>query len=332
MQLKRKTAFVGDSGHIGRVYGRGRLERVAELTDLVPGVIRAADLALGTDVLEDVEVIFSTWGMPMITSERLEQLPNLKVVFYAAGSVQHFARPLLNRGITVVSAWQANAVPVAEFALAQVLLSMKRYWQNARECVSPLGWREASSGPGAFGETVAILGSGAVGRALINLLKRFDLDIVVFDPFLADEQAVEMGVARVSLAEAFARGFVVSNHLADKPETVKMIGLDHFTRMRDGATFINTGRGATVDEAALAAVFRDRPSLTALLDVTYPEPPEAGSPLYELPNVHLSSHIAGAVGDEVIRMADFCIEQFVAWDAGNVPKGSVSLDMLETMA
>lgn len=69
--------------------------------------------------------------------------------------------------------------------------------------------------------------------------------------------------------------------------------------MRQGATFINTGRGAQVDEAGLIEVFKRRPDLTALLDITCPEPPEDGSELYTLPNIHLSSHIAGSKNDEV---------------------------------
>ena len=83
-----------------------------------------------------------------------------------------------------------------------------------------------------------------------------------------------------------------------------MLNAALFRSMRPGATFINTGRGAQVNESDMAAVFGARPDLTALLDVTWPEPPEAGSPLYTLPNVHLSSHIAGSLGNEVVRMAD----------------------------
>jgi phosphoglycerate dehydrogenase-like enzyme len=258
-------------------------------------------------------------------------MPRLRAVFYAAGTVQPFARPLLERGVTVVSAWHANAAPVAEFTLAQILLATKGYWRNAGRSRERRGWGH-ESGPGNFGETIALLGMGAVGRAVVQLLKPFQLKVIVFDPFLSDADAARLGVERVGLEEAFARGIVVSNHLADKPETKKLLGEPLFRAMRPGATFINTGRGATVDEAALIRVFGDEPSLTALLDVTDPEPPVEGSPLFDLRNVHLTSHIAGAVGDEVVRMADLCIEEFEAWIAGKPLRYAVTLPMLDRMA
>jgi phosphoglycerate dehydrogenase-like enzyme len=90
----------------------------------------------------------------------------------------------------------------------------------------------------------------------------------------------------------------------------------HFLSMRQGATFINTGRGAQVNEAGLLAALQARPDLTALLDVQHPEPPEAGSPLYTQPNIHLTSHIAGSLNDEVLRMPDYMIEDFKRWQAG----------------
>jgi phosphoglycerate dehydrogenase-like enzyme len=111
-----------------------------------------------------------------------------------------------------------------------------------------------------------------------------------------------------------------------------MLGEPLFRAMRSGATFINTGRGATVDEKALIRVFGANPSLTALLDVTYPEPPVESSPLFDLPNVFLTSHIAGAAGDEVVRMADLCIEEFEAWTEGKPLRYAVTPDMLDRMA
>ncbi len=135
-----------------------------------------------------------------------------------------------------------------------------------------------------------------------------------------------------TLEEAFQRGLVVSNHLANVPETRGLLTGKLFSKMREGATFINTGRGATVVEADLIEVFRERADLTALLDVTDPEPPEPGSPLYDMPNVHLTSHIAGSIGDEVVRMADYAIEEFLAWEQGHPLRYAVTREMLPTMA
>ncbi len=328
-----KAALFGEPNQISRVYARGRKERVAALTDLYPHSVSRSSFAEHAPQLGDLEVIFSTWGMPALSESDLLRLPSLKAVFYAAGSVQGFARPLIERGITVVSAWQANGVPVAEFTLAQILLANKGYFRNTAACRSYEGRTgRPFTGPGNFGETVALLGAGAIGRKVIALLRPFSLNLVVFDPFLSEDEAQLLGARKVTLEEAFTDGFVVSNHLANNPQTVKLLQGDLFARMRPNATFINTGRGATVDEAGMITVLRERPDLTALLDVTYPEPPAPDSPLYTLPNVHLSSHIAGSIGDEVLRMADYCIEEFQAWQKGEPLQYAVRLDMLETMA
>lgn len=334
MSTRRKAAFFNvNPAMIDRVWGLGRRERIAELTDMYPHLVGRADFDAHATALADIECIFSTWGMWAPDEAQLDRLPQLKAVFYAAGSVQAFARPFLARGITVMSAWHANAAPVAEYALAQILLANKGYWPNMRASATHEG-RAAGpfSGRGNFGATVAVLGAGAVGSRLIALLRPFALNIIVFDPFLPDERAAEWGVEKVSLADAFARADVVTNHLANLPQTVGMLQGEHFAAMPDHATFINTGRGATVNEPDLIAELSRRPTLTALLDVTAPEPPTPDSPLYALDNVYLTSHIAGSLGDEVVRQADFAIAEFERYDRGEPLKYAVTLKMLETMA
>ncbi len=321
------AAFIGDSGRINAVYAQGRRQQVEQLTDCAPGIFTAADIS----ALSETEVLFSTWGMPKFTDEQLDQLPNLRAVFYAAGSVQGFARPLLQRDILVVSAWAANAVPVAEWTLAQILLANKGYFRNQRDFAASRAGRHFR-GRGNFGAPVSLLGAGQIGRLVIELLQPFDLEILVFDPFLPDDKAAQMGVEKVELAEAFARGAVVSNHLANLPATVGMLTGAHFAAMPLDATFINTGRGATVIQTEMIEVLRARPDLSALLDVTQPEPTPPDSPLWELPNVYLTTHIAGSIGDEVVRMADYAIEEFVRWQRKEPLRYAVSLEMLELMA
>jgi len=261
-------------------------------------------------------------------------LPNLKAVFHAAGTVRYFAQPLMQRGIQVFSAWQANAIPVAEFTAAQIVLSGKGYFRNTAEYRLGMDEGVPFRGPGNFGETVALLGAGQIGRKVVELLRSFQLEVIVFDPFLSEEAARELGVEKVSLGDAFRRGLVVSNHLANVPATVRMIKRGHFESMRSNATFINTGRGATVDQEAVAHVFRERPDLTALLDVLAwgDEDRASRELLFELPNVRLSSHIAGSQGNEVVRMADYMIEEFQRWEQGLPLRFLITAGLLERMA
>jgi phosphoglycerate dehydrogenase-like enzyme len=256
-------------------------------------------------------------------------------LFYGAGSVQQFARPFLACGVKVFSAWAANAVPVAEMTVAQIVLAGKGYFLTNR-LYKEEGRRAAVSAfnkcNGNYGETVGIIGAGMIGRLVIKMLKQYKLKVIVFDPFLPDETAAELGVEKCSLSELFERAFVISNHLANNAQTVGMLGYGLFSKMRENAVFINTGRGAQVVEDDLVRALCERPDLTALLDVTYPEPPCEGHPFYTLPNCILTPHIAGSAGDEVARMGEYMLEECRAYLEGEGCRYEVSMKMLETMA
>jgi len=328
----KRAVFCGGKSLLDKIYAKGRREKIAALASLYPHVVDLENFDEHADYMREVEVIFSTWGFPRFTAAHLDRMPNLKALFYAAGTVQSFAAPYIERNITVVSAWRANAVPVSEFVLSQILLSTKGYFRKIRKPGWAEGAKDEIEAPGNFGETVAILGAGAIGTRVIELLRDYELRVVVYDPFLNAERAADLGVERVSLEGAFERGAVVSNHLANLAETRGLLAGRLFARMRHGATFINTGRGATVDEPAMIAVLEERQDLTALLDVTEPEPPLPDSPLRRMPNVFLSGHIAGSMQDELVRMADYCIEDFSAMIQHRPLRHAVSAAMLKTMA
>ena len=310
---KLKAVFVcAKKETVDYVYSEAQRKQIAEVTDLMPEIVNAGNF--DSMDLKDVEVIFSTWGMMNFTGEQLDRMPNLKAVFYGAGATDYFARPLLARGIKVISAWKANAIPVAEFVLAQIILSMKNYFSN--------NWNNKFAGPGCYGETVALIGAGAISSKLQEMLKVLNLNVLVI-PSRPERRTV-------SLEEAFRTAYVVSNHLPNREDNQKVLTREMFASMRQGATFINTGRGAQVDEAGLIEVLKARPDLTALLDVTFPEPPEAGSELYTLPNVRLTTHIAGSLNDEVHRMADYVIGDYLHFAAGEPLKHEVTEEMLMT--
>ncbi len=318
------------------VYDAQTVTALQALTGVEKKIYTKADIEENPALFADVEIIFSTWGMPKFTEEEIAAyLPSLKCVFYGAGTVQSFARPFLARGVKVFSAWAANAVPVAQMTVAQILLANKGYYLTSRLCRTE-GYESAKSAfakcRGNYGETVGIIGAGMIGKLVIEMLKAYRLNVIVFDPFLPDEKARELGVEKCDLPELFARAFVVSNHLANNEQTKGMLHYDLFSQMRDNAVFINTGRGAQVVEADLVRALTERPDLTALLDVTDPEPPEAGHPFYTLPNCLLTPHIAGSAGDEVARMGVYMLEECRTYLAGEPTRFEVSEKMLETMA
>lgn len=315
------------------VWGGALLSRAVEEFGADPVLHTRAEL--GVTDFSDVEFIFSTWGMPSLTGEEIDRFfPSLRAVFYAAGTVQSFARPFLERRVRVFSAWRANAVPVIEYSVSQILLANKGFFALSRltQTDRAAAKKLFSAYPGNFGAKVGILGDGAIGSGVIAELLRHRLEIYVFSITMSEARAAELGVHLASLETIFAECDVISNHLANNAQTVGMLNRPLLLSMKPYATFINTGRGAQVDEAALCDKLTADPTVTAVLDVTFPEPPEAGSRLLELPNVFLTPHIAGSSGDEVRRMAEYMLEEAGRFTSGAPVRYEVTPEMLETMA
>lgn len=322
--------------HVNTVYAPAVTERLKALTDCDSVRYSKADVLADPERFADTEYIFSTWGMPSFTKDEIKAyLPSLKCVFYAAGSVQGFARPFLHCGVKVFSAWAANAVPVAEYTVAQIILAGKDFF-----CQSRLLGQEARAAAlarhgshfGNYRKKVGLIGCGMIGSLVAERLKSYDLDVMAHDPFMSHDKAERLGVTPCSLDELFATCSVVSNHLANNPQTQRMLTYKHFSAMLPYATFINTGRGAQVVEDDLVKALTERPDLTAVLDVTHPEPSPTGHPFYSLPNCFLTPHIAGSLGGEVVRMAEYMLDEYEKVTAGQAYQYEVTLKMLETMA
>ena len=286
---------------------------------------------------KNTDYIFSTWGMPIFSEDEIRTcLPNLKAVFYAAGTVRYFAEPFLRCGIPVHSAWAANAIPVAEYAAAQILLGNKGFYRTStlmkeQKLEDSHALRDAM--PGNFRTKIGLIGVGMIGSMVAEKLHAIsDLEILAFDPFMSEEKAKRLNVTSVSLETLFSSCQTISNHLANNPQTQGILNYDLFSLMPQNAVFLNTGRGAQVVEEDLVRYLKENPNATAVLDVTYPEPPLSDSPFYTLPNVVLTPHIAGSNGNEVGRMATYMLEEFRRTRDGEPTRYSVSLEMLKTMA
>lgn len=330
--------FLNDhTGNIAHVYADRVLSDLRACVELDETVYTSSDLRSAPERFQDTEIIFSTWGMPSLTEEEIRSfLPRLRAVFYAAGSVQGFAKPFLACGVKVFSAWAANGVPVAEYTVAQIVLANKGFYQTASLMKS--GHARRARGvlsecyPGNYGVRVGLIGCGMIGSMVAEMLKSYEVEVAVFDPFLSCEKAERLGVRMLPLDELFATCQVVSNHLANNAQTRGMLGYTHFSAMLPYATFLNTGRGAQVVEDDLVRALTERPDLTAVLDVTCPEPPTEGHPFYTLPNCVLTPHIAGSKGNEVVRMAAYMAQELKLYLSGKPCRYEVSVAMLETMA
>ncbi len=293
-----------------RIYGPDQQRDIAELVDIVGPQMNAEQVAGDPSVLADVDVILSGWGMAPMDEAFLAAAPNLKAVFYGAGSIRNFVTDASwDRGVVVTSAYAANAVPVAEFTLAEIIFSLKRGWYFMRTVRKDHAYPPRVGVPGAYGSTVGLVSLGMIGRMMAERLQQLDVHVIAYDPFASAEDAAALGVELCTLDEIFQRSDVVSLHTPWLPETVGLITGEHFAAMKPNSTFINTARGAVVREQEMIDVLVQRPDLYAVLDVVYPEPPASDSPLFSLPNVVLTPHIAGCIETECRRMGNTMVEE-----------------------
>lgn len=333
-----KAIFLANyKGNIDYVYAEENINRVASLCDIEKDkVYTEAEILADPAPFKDVEYIFSTWSMPGGGEIKLvDYLPNLKAVFYAAGSVRYFANEYFEKNVRIFSAYAANAIPVAEYTVGQILLANKGFFQSsllAKAGEHQKACDASHAHVGNYGANIGIIGAGMIGKKVIELLKPYKLNILVFDVFMSEEQAEAMGVKKATLEEIFSTCHVVSNHLANVPATVGILKKEHFEAMMPNATFINTGRGAQVCEDEMLEVLEERIDICALLDVTVEEPPKEGSKFYTLPNVFLTPHIAGSQEWEVRRMAELVIDEFENLINGRPVSYEITPEKLAKMA
>jgi phosphoglycerate dehydrogenase-like enzyme len=298
-------------------YLTDRLAAVAEVdTDRLVQDFRDPEHAA---CLADADVLLTGWGVPAIDDAALAAMPRLRAVVHGAGSVKGFLdRRVFDRGIAVSSAAAANAVPVAEFTFGAIIFAAKRvgrFAQLYREHRTAGALDLPVPGVGAFGVTVGVVGASRIGRRVLALLQHLDVDILVSDPYIDEATADDLGATLVQPDELVARSDIVTLHAPDVPATQHLIDARRLGMMRDGATLINTARGRLVDTDALVPELVGG-RLDAVLDVTDPEPLPADSPLFELPNVLLTPHVAGALGNEVARLGELAVSEIERLAAG----------------
>ncbi|GAA4722801.1 Phosphoglycerate dehydrogenase [Promicromonospora umidemergens] len=306
-QHPRAVLAFGPRSLVPRIFSHGAAGRLRAALDVdVDQVLTEVASGRARRLLASAEVLIAGWGAPQVP---VELTPRLRAVLYAGGVARTcLADPGAHaaRGVVASNARAANAVPVAEYTLATILLAGKRARAAERELRAHrrLPDREQEpAGLGNYRRTVGIVGASQVGRRVIELLRPFDLDVVVHSPELTPESAAALGVRCATLEEVAAQSDVLSLHQPLLPETVGQIDAHVLALLPDGATLINTARGAVVDEPALLAELRTG-RIDAVLDVTAPEPPAPDSALWDLPNLVLTPHIAGSAGGELHRLGD----------------------------
>ena len=257
--------------------------------------------------LATAQVLITGWGAPELTEQTLDAAPALRYVLHAGGQAASLLPSSASaRGIRVSNAGWINAIPVAEFTTAMIILANKhafhahRLYDTSRRYID----RERTfPHSGNVGKTVGIVGASRTGRIVMEMLAPFDVNLIVFDPYVPADEIARLGATAVSLNDLMAMSDVVTLHPPLNASTLHMIGAEQLGLMKDGATLINTSRGLIVDQEALLAELRSG-RIEAILDVTTPDVLPHDSELFTMPNVFLTPHIAGSMGSEIRRMGD----------------------------
>lgn len=330
-----KIALFGTNQHkFSKVYTDEVLKKLGTYGELSQKINRK-NIKENADFLCECEVAFATWGMPKFTKEEIKKyMPKLKALFYSAGTVQYFARPFLECGVKIFSAYAANAVPVTEYTFAQITLAAKGYFQSAKHyrLLPFYSLAHANSSTGVYKCKVGLAGLGAIGQAVAGKLKDLDVEVYAYDPFVSPERAEELNVTLVDLDTLFSECDIISNHLADKKELENIFNCRLFRKMKKHSTFINTGRGAQVAEYSLALSLLLHPSRTFVADVLKRELFPYINPLFWCPNAIITPHIAGSIGNEPQRMAYYMMDELDRFLAGSETEYEITLDSLERMA
>ncbi|MFB3879614.1 MAG: hydroxyacid dehydrogenase [Armatimonadota bacterium] len=328
----RRAMMLLPADNRDRIYSSQVMAEVRKLTELTDACEQVGDLEALRPALAETEVILSGWGMMKLDKEFLEAAPRLKAVIYGAGSVRHFlTEEFWRRGILITSAWAANAVPVIEYTIAAITFGLKKALQASELTRAKRTFAVPRDMRGLYRARIGVIGAGMVGSGVLEKLKGYQVETFCYDPFLSAQRARELGTSQMALEELFRTCDCVTLHAANIPSTRGLITGAHFRSMKEGAVFINTARGAVIRETEMVEALKEG-RIFAFIDVTDPEPPQADSPLYTLPNVFLTPHIAGSGGEEVYRQGEYALEELRRFVKGEPPRYPVTQDMMEWMA
>jgi phosphoglycerate dehydrogenase-like enzyme len=287
----------------------------ARLTEFVPGL----------------DALIVSHGCPRVDDEVLAAAPSLRLVGDLHGD--RFAQRIdvaaaRRRGVWAVDTTNASSDPVAEWALALILIGLRNAGALFRQLVAgELLWPDRTvfeRDPGyrngeLTGKTVGIIACGHIGRRLLRLLAPFGVRVLVYDPYAPGALAEIYDVTVTSLHRVMSGSDVVVCLAPLTSRTRGMIGAAEIAALRPGSVFVNVSRGAVVDSAALTARLRGG-DVIACLDVWDPEPVPAGAEIRDLPNVFLSPHIAGVTAAAEPRFFDLMADEVLRVLAGDHPR------------
>lgn len=302
-----------------------RLEAVAEVK------YNETESSLGGEALKnaltDCDAVITGWGQPRITPDLLG---NTRIIVHTGGTVGGIVdMSVFDTEVAVLSGNEFYSESVAEGVISYMLFALRKmgYYSTT---VQNGKWTWEAKTEGLLGQSVGLISLGAISKKLIPMLKVFTDDIKVYSTHPNPEMAKKLGFKYSELDDIFKTCKIVSVHTAKNDETYHMINKHHFDLLSDGALFINTSRGAVIDEAALCDALKEN-RFTALLDVYENEPPKADNPLLKLDNAILFPHMAGPTYDRREKITLALIDDMLRFFDGKTPENLVTKAVAERM-
>ena len=264
-----------------------------------------------------------------MTKEVIENAKNLKIIARAGVGVDNIdVQAATDHGILVVNAPQSTSITVAEHAMG-LMLSLSRKIAIADASVKAGKWEKSKfMGMELRNKTLGVIGMGRIGSQVVKRAKAFEMDVIVYDPYITEDVAKELGVEITTLDYLVENADVMTIHVPLTPETKGLISKPELTKMKDHAILLNCARGGIINEADLYEVLKERPELKAGLDVYENEPLE-NSPLVTLDNVVLTPHIAASTKEAQRDAAIIVAKEVKEVINGNIPNNVLNMPVVD---
>jgi phosphoglycerate dehydrogenase-like enzyme len=282
----------------------------ASTSVLVPGssdpALAEADIAFGQPAVDDC-----------IRSPRLRWIA-LSTAGYTRYDRDDFKELLRQRGTALTNASQVFADSCAQHVLAMMLGLARQLPQAMHDQFTDRSWhwsKHRYNSRSLTGQTVLLLGFGAIGRRLAELLAPFGVTLLALRRQSRSESTVRV-ISAENISSALAVADHVVNILPENEATLRFINARRLACCKRGARFYNVGRGTTVDQPALIEALQSGRLDAAYLDVTDPEPLPPEHPLWSLPNCFITPHTAGGRHDQDEALVEHFLKNLAAFDSG----------------
>ena len=327
--------MAGPRVFITRRIDQEALDRIAEVAEME---VWQGELPPAYDTIR--EKTRDADGLLTLLSDRIdatvmEGAPRLKVVSnYAVGFDNIDVKEATRHGIVVGNTPRVLTETTADFAFALLMSAARRVVEAANQTTQGK-WRTWGPmillGQDIHHATLGLVGLGRIGSEVARRARGFSMEVIYYDVTRHSEaEETELGVEYVpDLKTLLVRSDFVSVHVPLTDGTRHLIGAEEFSTMKPSAVFINTSRGAVVDQKALYEALKNRQIFTAALDVTEVEPILPDDPLLTLDNIIIAPHIASASFATRRNMALMAAENLLAGLRGEIPPDCVNPEALQ---